>query len=112
MLFRIAAHDDSAQCAGPVKIEAERAKPRFAKYEYPWILAILFSHLSSSLDDLKDLPKPAQMQESGDLCTQCKDKIGCARCTRHQCFCVLQRFPILSENYPNIGVERRFRSAV
>src|SRR5262249_46124793 len=112
MLFRIAVHDNSAQCASPVKIEAERAKPRLAKYEHPWILTILFSHLSSSLDDLKRLPKSAQVQESGDLCSQCKDKIRGARCARNECLCVSQRFPIFSENQANIGVESRFPLAV
>src|SRR5262245_20954752 len=69
MLFRIAMHDNSAQCASPFKIEAERAKPRLAKYEYPWVLTILLGHLSSSLDDLKHLPKPTQMQKSSSLCS-------------------------------------------
>src|SRR5215831_679103 len=95
MLFRIAVHDNSAQCASSFKIEAERAEPRLAKDKYPWVLTILFSHLSSSLNDLKHLPKPTQMQESCCLCTQRKDKVGCARCSRHKCFCVFQRFAIL-----------------
>src|SRR5262245_66608933 len=102
MLFRIAVHDNSAQCASPVKIEAERAKPRLAKNEYPWVLTILFSHLSSSLNDLQHLPKPAQMQQSCRLCTQGKDKVRCARCSRHEGFCVFQRFAILPQNHANI----------